>query len=187
MTKKNASDADIEKRNESTSGTTTTSDHHSTLQELLVIPELPSALKKNSEKKFRSVHVLTSEVALQKTEGKERKKREEEERKVRRRDEQEQRARQKAEERLSTKKTLKQKQMKEKACEKRCKFQLQMEMTQNVLLKIVVTQEPQRGLVVKTVKGDGIVCALMLVTNILAGMISFSIVQIVPNKQIYAL
>ena len=114
MTKKE-SDTEVEKRTESTRATSTTSDHQSALQELLLIPELPSALKKNSEKKFRSARVLTSEAALEQMEERERKKREEEERKVRRREEREKRARQKAEERLSAKKTLEEKQKKERA------------------------------------------------------------------------
>ena len=56
----------------------------SVIQELLRIPELPSALKKNSEKRFRSACVLTSEASLQQIEEKERKKREEEEARMRR-------------------------------------------------------------------------------------------------------
>ena len=48
------------------------------LQNLLQIPELPSNLKKNSERKFRTARVLTSDAAMQQMEDKERKKMEEE-------------------------------------------------------------------------------------------------------------
>ena len=64
------------------------------IQELLRIPELPSALKKNSEKRFRSACVLTSEANLQQIEEKERKKRKEEEACMRQRKEHDERARQ---------------------------------------------------------------------------------------------
>lgn len=47
----------------------------SALQELLQIPEQPAALKKNSERKFRSAHVLTSKPSLQRIEERERRKR----------------------------------------------------------------------------------------------------------------
>ena len=64
----------------------------SSIHEFLQIPELPSALKKNSEKKFRTARVLTSDVAIQQMEEKGRRKKEEEERKERRKEEREERA-----------------------------------------------------------------------------------------------
>ena len=101
----------------------------SVIQELLRIPEIPSALKKNSEKSFRSARVLTSEARLQQIKEKERKKREEEEARMCRRKEREERARQKAEERLSAKRKLEERRLeneqtrrqKEKTPVKTCK------------------------------------------------------------------
>ena len=81
----------------------------SSIQNLLQIPELPSNLKKNSERKFRTARVLTSNATMQQMEEKERKKMEEEVKKECRREERQQRARQRAEEQANNKKKAEEK------------------------------------------------------------------------------
>ena len=162
------------------------------MQELLRIPELPSALKKNSEKRFRSARVLTSEASLQQIEEKERKKREEEEARMRRRKEREERARQKAEERLSAKRKLEERRLENEQTRKqkektqlrpakgtkRCKFRLadrkkrrhkvklQRGVNQYASLAVVPTLELRSGCFVMTVKYGGTAYAQMSITKL---------------------
>ena len=90
----------------------------SSIHEFLQIPELPSALKKNSEKKFRTARVLTSDVAIQQMEEKERRKKEEEERKERRKEEREERARVRAEQQAEKKRKAEEKKKEKEQAER---------------------------------------------------------------------
>ena len=96
----------------------TRSKEPSSIHEFLQIPELPSALKKNSEKKFRTARVLTSDVAIQQMEEKERRKKEEEERKERRKEEREERARVRAEQQAEKKRKAEEKKKEKEQAER---------------------------------------------------------------------
>ena len=122
----------------------------SSIRTFLQIPTAPSALKKNSEKKFRTARVLTSDVAIQRMEEKEKRK-EEEERKEHRREERERRAKVRAEEQAERKRRIEEK--RERAKEKEQTLQMQEQKKKERLMEEVQTQRTKQRQVKENISG----------------------------------